>query len=364
MPTLYLWQINDITSVGPDVFSNTGDGNGGAVGVSTFSIDAGATTHAIDVTDNDSRLENLDGSSQDISTAVSFNGSSFSPGDNIQVEYSYIVRPVGSSDPADNVTVYAIRMDNTVHGVASDGPLVPGVSYDVLTISSNSPSVDYSSVFACFGPGTLIDTPDGPRPVDALKPGDLVSTLDHGPRPVRWTHTSTHSLDGGVDEDNRPVLIKAGALACGRPARDLIVSPHHRILVGGARQLEDMFENEALVPAKSLSTLPGIRFMKGKTQISWFHFACDRHEVVLSNGCFSESLLLGPMIVNGLPPSERRALVELFKPGPSLDVALNGLAARECLTVGSVKRRLARHLRDKRQHLASETRKRDRDLAM
>lgn len=40
----------------------------------------------------------------------------------------------------------------------------------------------------CYAPGTLIDTPDGPRPVQTLQPGDLLLTLDHGPQLIRWTH--------------------------------------------------------------------------------------------------------------------------------------------------------------------------------
>nr|WP_245820587.1 Hint domain-containing protein [Flavimaricola marinus] len=37
-----------------------------------------------------------------------------------------------------------------------------------------------------------------------------------------------------------------------------MVSPQHRILVGGNRELQDSFESEAFAPAKSLTSLPGI----------------------------------------------------------------------------------------------------------
>ncbi len=158
--------------------------------------------------------------------------------------------------------------------------------------------------------------------------------------------------------------IKAGALGQNLPAHDLIVSPQHRILVGGAGQLQQVFASEAFAPAKSLTAVPGIRHMKGKTQITWIHFACDRHEVVTANGCLSESLLLGPMVVNGLSAAERQALTDIFGPAPTPDAALNGPPARECLTVGAVKRQLAKHLKEKGQLLAKEIRKWDRDLAM
>ncbi|WP_444870345.1 Hint domain-containing protein [Rhodobacter capsulatus] len=38
----------------------------------------------------------------------------------------------------------------------------------------------------CFTPGTLIDTPAGPRPVEALRPGDRVSTRDDGAQEILW----------------------------------------------------------------------------------------------------------------------------------------------------------------------------------
>ncbi|MCU0816565.1 MAG: Hint domain-containing protein, partial [Cypionkella sp.] len=40
------------------------------------------------------------------------------------------------------------------------------------------------NTIACFTLGTRIDTVDGPRPVEALVPGDLVLTRDHGPQPL------------------------------------------------------------------------------------------------------------------------------------------------------------------------------------
>ncbi len=38
----------------------------------------------------------------------------------------------------------------------------------------------------CFVAGTLIRTPDGDVPIESLRPGDLVLTLDDGPQPLRW----------------------------------------------------------------------------------------------------------------------------------------------------------------------------------
>ncbi|NBQ51552.1 MAG: hypothetical protein EBU35_13140, partial [Marivivens sp.] len=42
----------------------------------------------------------------------------------------------------------------------------------------------------CFTPGARIATPRGARPIETLRPGDLVVTRDHGLQPIRWTHRS------------------------------------------------------------------------------------------------------------------------------------------------------------------------------
>ncbi|MEL7187340.1 MAG: Hint domain-containing protein [Pseudomonadota bacterium] len=234
--------------------------------------------------------------------------------------------------------------------------------FDGMFSTSAARSVD-NSTFVCFADGTLIDTPDGPRAVEVLKPGDQVMTVDHGPQIVRWVRSSEHHLED-IESDAKPVLVKAGALGQLLPRQDLIVSPQHRILIGGAGQLNTVFSSEAFAPAKSLTGLPGIRHMKGKSRINWVHFAFDRHEVVTANGCLTESLLLGPMVVNGLNAIERRAVIDLFGPATALDAALNGPPARECLKLGYVRRLISERLHEKYLLVAKEIRNWDRDLAM
>lgn len=235
---------------------------------------------------------------------------------------------------------------------------------DAMGINAGASDVQNASV-VCYAVGTMIDTPDGPRAVETLTRGDLVITLDHGPQPIRWTRSADHSLDDvDVDADAKPVQIKAGALGHNLPAQDLIVSPQHRILVGGAGQLDGVFASEVFAPAKSLTGAPGIRHMKGKDKVTWIHFACDHHEVVTANGCLSESLLLGPMVVNRLSAAERQTVIDIFGPAPTPDAALNGPPARDCLTVGAARPRIARHLRETAHRAASDARNCHRDLVM
>jgi hypothetical protein len=188
----------------------------------------------------------------------------------------------------------------------------------------------------CYAPGTLILTPEAPRRVETLRPGDLVCTRDHGPQPILWVHRGDQPLEA-VGREKRPVMIHAGALGPNLPDRNLTVSPQHRLLVGGGGQLEGPFPFEALAPAKALTVLPGIRHMMGRDRITWIHFACARHEIVQANGAWSESLLLAPVALQSLPEERRQALYELFGHA-SASGALNGPPARTCLTVGEVRR--------------------------
>ncbi len=194
----------------------------------------------------------------------------------------------------------------------------------------------------CYAPGTLIATPDSPRAVEALRVGDLVDTLDRGPMPIRWLRAGEQPLEGAAP-DARPVLIRAGAFGPGRPARDLVVSPQHRILVGGRGQLAGAFPGERFAPAKALTGLPRIRFMAGKRTIIWHHFALETHAVVTANGCLSESLLLGPMVIGGLTRAQRRRLSAIFGPAPS-GGAVNADPARACLSVRETQAVLSQRL--------------------
>lgn len=191
----------------------------------------------------------------------------------------------------------------------------------------------------CFAEGTLITTPDGPRPVEYLQPGDLVVTLDDGIVPIRWVRSDTQPLED-TSPDAKPVLISANALGKGRPSTDMVVSPQHRLFVGGKGQLEALFTEEAFAPAKSLTALPGVRHMNGKKNVTWVHFVCDAHQIVLANGCWSETLLLGPMVFALLSEDQRRALRHIFGAPIVPDAPLNGPPARDCYTVGMVQRRL------------------------
>ena len=128
----------------------------------------------------------------------------------------------------------------------------------------------------CFTPGALILTPDGERPVEALRPGDLVTTRDRGAQRVIWAGAETVPGTG----DTAPVLIRAGAMG---NRRDLLLSPQHRMLVRGWRAELYAGLSEALVAA--------VHLVNGRTMlrapcaaVTYVHFMLERHEIVFAEG--------------------------------------------------------------------------------
>lgn len=214
--------------------------------------------------------------------------------------------------------------------------------------------------YLCYAKGTLIDTPSGPHPIETLKVGDLVNTLDNGPKPIRWVRRNLQPLDA-IETDKTPIRIGINTLGNGHPTDELIVSPQHRIFVGGRGQLTDFFEAEYFVPAKSLTKLRGIQRKKGMPHIVWYHFACDQHEIVYANGCCSESLLLGPVVLNGMTTKERQSVFDVFGPGHVSGMALNGPPARKSLKVSEARHRVGdqKHALKKRASKNHADRKED-----
>ncbi|NUB42810.1 Hint domain-containing protein [Fertoebacter nigrum] len=191
-------------------------------------------------------------------------------------------------------------------------------SYNVVDDLGNSDVafVTVTTSVPCFAAGTLVATPTGPRPVERILVGDLVMTLDHGARPVRWI--GKRRLSGNelaAMPALRPIRIARGALGAGRPLADLLLSPQHRVLVR-SRIARRMFDaDEVLVAAKQLLGMPGVTQDSGAQSVTYVHLLFDRHELVLSNGAATESLFTGAEAVKTIEPA---ALAEIFAIFPAL----------------------------------------------
>jgi len=147
----------------------------------------------------------------------------------------------------------------------------------------------------CFASGTLVTTRRGKRPVERLRPGDMLLTRDSGFQPLLWRGMRPAVMPPFV-AGAKPVLIRAGALGPGQPERDMIVSASHRLLSTDAALLRGFGEPEALIEAHVLAGRPGIGHV-APDAITYVHLLMDRHEVILAENTWTESFRLTPSVL-------------------------------------------------------------------
>ncbi|MEM5475050.1 Hint domain-containing protein [Pacificibacter sp. AS14] len=183
----------------------------------------------------------------------------------------------------------------------------------------------------CFTPGTAIATPQGEVGAETLKEGDKVFTRDNGVQEIRWVgQKDVTELDFACQESLAPVLIQKGALGNGLPQRDLMVSPQHRVLLNSERAQLYFEEREVLAPAVHLVGMPGISRAR-PARTSYVHFMCDNHEVVLSNGAWTETFQPGEASLKGLQSAQRDEVFSLFPELATKDGLTDYESARKSL---------------------------------
>jgi hypothetical protein len=269
---------------------------------------------------------------------------------------------LSNGDTDDGLTYDSTDFNAITTGTASID-VVAGETYELKIVVADFVDDRYDSAlmigesaFFCFTRGTLIQTDAGLRPVENLKPGDLVMTRDNGLKPIQWlgmTYVDPERL--AVDPKLLPVRIPAGALGedakgAPLPARDLLVSPQHRVLVRSkiARRMTDSLE--VLVPAIRLTDLPNVQQVDPASSadrgVEYFHMLFDQHEIVYSEGAETESLYTGPEVLKSLSPEAHEEIRSLF---PELcDVQNPASRARPFVVAKQARNLVARHLRNEK----------------
>ncbi|MEL7116781.1 MAG: Hint domain-containing protein [Pseudomonadota bacterium] len=162
----------------------------------------------------------------------------------------------------------------------------------------------------CFTDGTLIRTPRGEVPIETLKEGDLVTTLENGDQPIRWAgrrHLGPRELM--AFPQHKPICIPEGVLGNYAP---LFVSPLHGMVLDAAHLGEEMFAR-----AKHLVDVPGpVRVANGKRRVTYHHLMFDAHQIVFANGALAESFYPGDCALEMYPAREVARIKALV---PDLD---------------------------------------------
>jgi len=165
----------------------------------------------------------------------------------------------------------------------------------------------------CFTPDTHILTPEGQRLIQDLRPGDCIQTKDNGAQQVMWSgHRRMTGARLYAMPHLRPIRFRAGALGIGRPDRDLLVSPQHRMLVRGAAAQALFNTAEVLVAAEDLLSDQSITVDYGLREVTYVHVLLERHNIVWANGLETESFHPSNTALETIDPAQRDSLLALL----------------------------------------------------
>ena len=276
------------------------------VGTTSFDTDGNGSANG-----NDEFVEffNTTGSDVDIS--------GWTVADNIGIRFTF---PSGSTIPADgHVTLVAVwdgaLPSNTYEiGMAvfnpggdtielSDGTNVATASYgsasggedfgsdiDGLSIQRspdggmdivNDEAPTPGAANNCFLAGTRILTAHGEQLIENLQEGEQIKTHDGAIKTIKWLCIQTINIKHPVDPLRRnPVCIKKGSLGHDFPKSDLYTSPGHAMFVDGL-----------LINAGALVNGVNIISTQPKEDFKYYHIELDSHELIIAEGCPTESYL-------------------------------------------------------------------------
>jgi hypothetical protein len=157
--------------------------------------------------------------------------------------------------------------------------ITASVTDEAGNVGTSSPEQFTSTI--CFMPGTRIRTPAGEANVETLKRGDLVLTVDGQAAPIAWIGRQTVSRIFADPVRVWPIRIKAGALGEHLPARDLLLSPDHAILLDGI-----LVQAAALVNGSSI-----VRESDIPATFTYYHIELADHSLILAENVPAETFI-------------------------------------------------------------------------
>ena len=271
------------------------------------------------VTDNANGPAGEDLTSNETATADATINGTTSIGSAIDAAAGFLIEDTVTGESF--AVIWLIVEDGPAAGqyTLSEMRFVTGRSYELQGWTTDpkagSPGAFTYSDYVCFAAGTLIETTQGPQPVEKLRAGARVVTLDHGPQTVIWVGSRRLILDA-TNENQKPILIKRNALGPGCPQQDLAVSPQHKVFFQGLSSGPTAPRDGFFAPAHFLLETEAARVMRGKRSVTYQTFMTARHEIIYANGLGVETFYPGPYGLGLLSPEEYLGVyLALFRTG-------------------------------------------------
>ena len=171
-------------------------------------------------------------------------------------------------------------------GVGGYGvPLPQNGSTQTLIPSSGTTNAYQAEAqtYLCFAAGTEIAGPEGARPVEDLRIGDMILTADGRAVPVKWIGRQTLHKRFAPADRVAPVRVRAGALGQRLPHSDLVLTADHALILDGLAVNAGALVNGTTITRDPLADLP--------ERVTYYHVETDGHEVILANGAAAETFV-------------------------------------------------------------------------
>lgn len=166
--------------------------------------------------------------------------------------------------------------------LSSSGPTGEDAMTEMnATIHQRGFSIALNCAPVCFMAGTLISAPSGPVAIEKIARGDLVMTADGRIEAVSWVGRQTICTHFSDPLRVLPIRIKANALDENVPARDLLVSPDHALLVDGI-----LVQAGALVNGHSI-----VRETDVPLIFTYYHVETENHSLILADSVPAETFV-------------------------------------------------------------------------
>ncbi len=295
MPSFYVYSAADVGL--PDTFANW-------FASPTTTVSPSITPDLLEMSDDDSLLENEGGSSNQFLTADLFiDGVLVGSAGDVIINLGQSA--ITNATTGDSGFLVVIQVNGVAVGYASTIELNAGDSLAMTPWAGTNDEIDYDLLEpVCFTKGTRISTLKGDVAVENLRLGDKVWTKDAGFQEIRWIGAQEFKANGRF----APILFKAEALD---NTANLLVSPMHRMLITGWRAEILFGQQEILAHAADLVNDQTI-LRQPQAKVEYFHLMFDQHHILRAEGCLSESFHPFQADLNGFNAKTQAELLAIF----------------------------------------------------
>ncbi len=204
--------------------------------------------------------------------------SGFAAGDVLKIEGSLGIK---TATPTYDLDITSLALKNSSGMVVGTLSLTGNYSGDSFSVTSDTVISGTADIAICFMAGTMIRTPRGDTAIETLKRGDHVLNPNGRSLLVTWIGLQTIATRFADPLGCLPIRIKAGALGDEVPSRDLVLSPGHAILVGGA-----LIQAGALVNGISI-----VREKNVPEMFTYYHIETEHHSLILAENAAAETFV-------------------------------------------------------------------------